>query len=593
MTDRHDAPGPARRLSQITWSLLALWTAVMAMSLAWNLSEQQAKVVKLARNAAEINFENDVIYRQWVAGHGGVYVPVSDEVPPNPYLEVPHRDVTASSGVALTLVNPAYMTRMVNAMSRKATGARSHITSLNPIRPENRADPWEEAALRAFEAGEREVGSVEEMDDGEYVRFMRPFVTEKACLACHAAQGYQEGDIRGGISVSIPMAPLRAIQAPVTLRMSLFHVGLWAAGVVGIALSRNSLAGQIAAREQVRDALQRSEERYRTLFDSMSEGSALHEIIVDASGRPCDYRFLDVNPAFERLTGLKRHLLLGKRVLEVLPGTEAYWIEAFGRVAQTGNPAHLENYSAALNRWYEVFAYRPAPGQFAVVFSDVTDRKQAEERTRASLHEKEILLKEIHHRVKNNMQVISSLVSLQADALPDESARAVLRNVTDRVRSMALVHEKLYQSADLARVNFAEYAQSLLQYLWRAHGSHAPGIRLALDLEPVWLDVEAAVPCGLVLNELAGNALKHAFPGRAEGEVAVSLRRAADGRVSLEVRDNGKGLPPGLDWRQTRSLGLHLVDMLSGQLDAAVEVPDGEGTTFRLAFSDADATDHA
>jgi len=222
----------------------------------------------------------------------------------------------------------------------------------------------------------------------------------------------------------------------------------------------------------------------------------------------------------------------------------------------------------------------------------VTDRKHAEDRIRGSLREKEILLKEIHHRVKNNMQVISSLVSLQADALPDNAVRTVLRNVTDRVRSMALVHEKLYQSADLARIDFAEYARSLLQYLWRAHGNSIPGVRLALNLEPVWLDIDAAVPCGLVLNELASNALKHAFRGRAEGEVTVTLGRDQDGRVGLAVHDNGVGLPPGLDCRQARTLGLRLVEMLSSQLGASLEVHAGDGTAFRLTFGDTKPMDN-
>ena len=159
-----------------------------------------------------------------------------------------------------------------------------------------------------------------------------------------------------------------------------------------------------------------------------------------------------------------------------------------------------------------------------------------------------------------------------------------LQDVTHRVRSMALVHEKLYQSADLARVEFAEYARSLLNYLWRAHGTAASGIRLALDLEPVSLSVDAAVPCGLILNELASNALKHAFRGRAGGEVTVSLRGGADGQVRLCVRDNGAGLPAGFDWRQAQSLGLRLVQMLAGQLHAAVEVSSVEGTEFTITF---------
>jgi PAS domain S-box-containing protein len=216
--------------------------------------------------------------------------------------------------------------------------------------------------------------------------------------------------------------------------------------------------------------------------------------------------------------------------------------------------------------------------------TDISVLKQAEDQIKASLAEKEVMLREIHHRVKNNLQVISSLVGLQADGTEDETVRAVLRDVTFRVRSMALVHEKLYQTGDLARIDFAEYARSLLSYLWRAHGSAAAPIRLTFDLEPLSLPVDIAVPCGLILNELAGNALKHAFRGRNQGEVAVSLHRTPEGHSLLCLRDNGVGLPPQLDWRQAPSLGLRLVQMLAGQLNATVEVSGGEGTKFEITF---------
>jgi two-component sensor histidine kinase len=215
---------------------------------------------------------------------------------------------------------------------------------------------------------------------------------------------------------------------------------------------------------------------------------------------------------------------------------------------------------------------------------DIGSLKRIEEALKTSLGEKEVLLKEIHHRVKNNMQVISSLVDLQANQLSDDATRAILRDVTHRVRSMALVHEKLYQSADMARVEFAEYTQTLLNYLWRAHGAAAAGIRLALDLEPIPLSVNAAVPCGLILNELATNALKHAFRGRDGGNVSVSLRGGPEGKVCLRVRDNGTGLPAGLDWRQAKSLGLRLVQILAKQLSANVEFSSAEGTEFSVSF---------
>ena len=217
--------------------------------------------------------------------------------------------------------------------------------------------------------------------------------------------------------------------------------------------------------------------------------------------------------------------------------------------------------------------------------------KQMEERT-GELREKEVLLKEIHHRVKNNLQVISSLVSLQADGSPDETVREGLQDLTYRVRSMALVHEKLYRSADLARIDFAEYAESLLNYLWQAHGTAAAAVRLTLELEPLSLPVDTAVPCGLILNELAGNALKHAFGGKSGGEVTVSLGGAGERTVRLCVRDDGVGLPPELDWRRTGSLGLRLVQMLAGQLNAKVEVSSCQGTQFQIIFKEPETAEN-
>ncbi len=235
----------------------------------------------------------------------------------------------------------------------------------------------------------------------------------------------------------------------------------------------------------------------------------------------------------------------------------------------------------------EVALMKSVADQVAVAMQRLqTNRtlRESEERIKASLGEKEVLLKEIHHRVKNNMQVISSLMALQANELQDASMREVLQDVTHRVRSMAMVHEKLYQSADLARVEFADYAQTLLNYLWRAQGAASLGVRLTTDLAPVSLPVNAAVPCGLILNELVGNALKHAFSGPNGGRVTVSLCNDATGRVRLGVRDNGTGLPPELDWRQAKSLGLRLVQMLAGQLHATVETKSDKGTEFMITF---------
>jgi len=227
-------------------------------------------------------------------------------------------------------------------------------------------------------------------------------------------------------------------------------------------------------------------------------------------------------------------------------------------------------------------------GGFGIT-QDITDRKLAEQQLRESLAEKELLLREIHHRVKNNLQVVSSLVSLQADALTDPRFREVFNDVRDRVRSMGLVHEKLYQSGGLSRLNFADYAAGLTRSLWNVHGAVGARVKLKLEVEPVALSVATAVPCGLILNELLSNALKHAFPSGG-GTVTVGLtREPASGRLCLQVRDDGVGLPTGFDWRHARSLGLRLVQMLTAQLDGSVEAGPGPGTEFRVSFAAKDA----
>jgi two-component sensor histidine kinase len=203
---------------------------------------------------------------------------------------------------------------------------------------------------------------------------------------------------------------------------------------------------------------------------------------------------------------------------------------------------------------------------------------------KASLHEKDILLKEVHHRVKNNLQVISSLIDLQAERLTDPAMRTLFRDTRDRVRSMALVHEKLYQSADLAHTELGAYIRNVMKELFLAHGEVSSKVTLQLQLEPVLLPVDMAIPCGLILNELATNSLKHAFVGREHGTIEIQLTSVRNESVHLRFRDDGWGLPAGLKLDAAESLGLRLIRMLSKQLRGEVKTHSGEGTTFELHF---------
>lgn len=222
---------------------------------------------------------------------------------------------------------------------------------------------------------------------------------------------------------------------------------------------------------------------------------------------------------------------------------------------------------------------------FTVILRDVTERMLVEEQVRASLREKEALLKEIHHRVKNNLQVVSSLLGLQSRSIADPTTRKMFQESQDRVHSMALLHESLYQSHSLSQVDFPEYIRQLAAHLFHSYGVAAERIHLRTDLDRILLNLDAAVPCGLIINELISNSLKYAFPDGRNGEIRIELRGETNGQARLIVADNGVGLRADVDWVNTRSLGLRLVRSLAEQLGGKLEVDSHAGTEVRLAFA--------
>ncbi len=222
---------------------------------------------------------------------------------------------------------------------------------------------------------------------------------------------------------------------------------------------------------------------------------------------------------------------------------------------------------------------------FTVILRDVTDRVVAEELIRNSLHEKEALLKEIHHRVKNNLQVVSSLLGLQSRVVSDDTTRRMFQESQNRIHSMALLHESLYQSNNLSRIDFPEYIRQLAAHLFHSYGVPADRIHLRTDLDRLYLNLDAAVPCGLIINELISNSLKYAFPDGRKGEVRVELHEQPDHMARLVVADNGVGLRTDIDWETARSLGLRLVRTLADQLGAKLEVQSRDGTQIQLTFS--------
>jgi two-component system CheB/CheR fusion protein len=315
------------------------------------------------------------------------------------------------------------------------------------------------------------------------------------------------------------------------------------------------------------------EKELENLFVQMHNGFALHEIIQDETGKPIDYRFLKVNPAFEQLTGLSAKDIVGKRVLEVLPNTEAYWIETYGKVALTGNTITFQNYSSELQRYYEVSAYRPAPKQFAVIVSDITDRKLAEAALQGAYEEKATLLKELQHRVKNSFTMIDSMVQLAADSYTSEEVAQALKEIQFRVNAVSQLYSQLHQSSAFNVVDTGEYFEQLLQSM-----TEISSIQLITHIEPITIPVKIATSLGIILTELVTNALKYAYPKGSSGELNVVIIQDPEG-VLLKVQDMGKGLPDNFELKNSSGLGLNLVNALAQQMNGSFTIDGKNGTT--------------
>ncbi len=217
-----------------------------------------------------------------------------------------------------------------------------------------------------------------------------------------------------------------------------------------------------------------------------------------------------------------------------------------------------------------------------ILSEEVSARKKSEQLVRASLSEKEVMLKEIHHRVKNNLQVISSLLSLQSGYTEDEEASALLRECQHRVRSMSMLHEKLYRSADLSRIDMNEYALTLINFLLRSYSVDGQ-ITPCFDINDIHLGIDSAIPCGLIINELVSNALRHAYPNGHCGTLSVSMKKV-DNNIELVVSDDGIGMPQKFTIGGTRTLGMTLVDTLAQQLNGNINIINDNGATIKITF---------
>jgi PAS domain S-box-containing protein len=363
----------------------------------------------------------------------------------------------------------------------------------------------------------------------------------------------------------------------------------------GVVTHLQGLIMDVTKRRAAQEALRASEVKLRGIVEHSGDGI----IVTDESGTITEW-----NATQERISGRARAEALGRPLWAVVaedareePSRPADDFEARHRLAlKTGRADWL-------NRILETRMIRPdgaavvvetvmvaIPGEsgffLACVNRDVTDKRRSEEALARSLREKEILLKEVNHRVKNNMQVLSSLLNFQASFIKDPAALRTLQESRDRIRTMALVHEKLYKAPDLSRIDFGEYLENLSAILIDSYAVARGRVRLALDVRDSFLSLSSGIPCGLIVNELVSNALKHAFPDGRSGTIRVELQPDGERSFHLVVADDGIGLPAGTGFATAATVGLQIVGMLVEQLGGRIESAGPPGTEIRVFFTD-------
>lgn len=345
-----------------------------------------------------------------------------------------------------------------------------------------------------------------------------------------------------------------------------------------------SVVRDISERKKAEQELSESEKKFRTVVENAND--AIYIITSDG--------FQYVNSAFERLTGFTSDQVCGEAFdfWNIIHPDDVRMIKEREDARRKGKEVPSRYEFRVLAKDGKIKTVEPATvhigekGEIKVmgILRNITDRKRAEEKIKASLHEKEVLLREIHHRVKNNMQIISSLLRLQSRLIKDDKLKEMFKESQNRIRSMALIHEKLYQTEDFGRINFAQYIRSLTVHLFHTYKVNPNIVRMNTDVKNVFLDINKAIPCGLIINELVSNSLKHAFPNNKRGEVCVKLSSNRQKKTKLIVSDSGIGLPKSVNFHEPETLGLQLVSDLVKQIEGTFRLERAKGTAFHISF---------
>lgn len=331
----------------------------------------------------------------------------------------------------------------------------------------------------------------------------------------------------------------------------------------------------------------RAEEKLRMLSFAV-EQSRRSYIITDTEGR-IEY----VNPTFTEIKGYSLEEMIGEtpRILRLGETAEDEYSNLWDTVTRGGEwRGEIRNIKKTGESFWEYVIISPIKSEkgeiehFLLVQEDITEKKQKDEKLLQAVKEKEVMLSEIHNRVNNNLQIISSLLKLQSEYIRDPVAREYFRISQSRVSTMSLIHEQLYKSSELNRINFEKYIRQLTIHLFQTYGMNINQCKMRINAVNIFLGIDIAIPCGLIINELVSNSLKHAFPGNRKGEIYIGLTCDRNNMYTLFVSDNGVGFPANIDFRNAQTLGLKLISTLTKQLQGKLELNTEEGTEFKITF---------
>ncbi len=573
-------------ISALRWLISLLWLLVVAVSVLFNFSQIDETAFQMAVTEGRTSWIKDQSYRQWVTEKGGIYAVPSEKYPANPYLShIPDRDVTTTEGKKLTLINPAYMIRQVHEISVLPDAPKEHITSLHPLRPENKADAWETATLQAFERGEEEIAELAEIDGKPYMRYMRPMITNEGCLKCHAHQGYRVGDIRGGVSFSIPFAPFQEAADEQKRSLLLWHALIALIGIAGIWFTFGRIQRD---RTLLRQALSESREvslKNSLLLSSMGEGV----FGIDREGR-CTF----INDTALSILGYTQNEVLGFDT-HALFHHHAYVNGPIPKEECTIHRAIAAGESRSVEEWFirkdgrffpalvSIAPIRTEEGETeggVVVFQDITKRKEdenairrlnetLEERVREEVdksRQKDLLLIQ-QSRLASMGEMIHNIAHQWRQPL--NTLAVILANIEDDYKYNELTAESLSRAVTKTKKILSQMSQTIDDFrdFFRSDKEATP-FDVADVIEEALIIIDASLsnnnitlvkqysrplPCYGYPNQFSQAVLnlltnaKEAIRERREsgGEIRIEAYRDAHGLV-VRISDDAGGFDPAV-----------------------------------------------